>query len=50
MLGVDDAADWKMILSGTKFPAGARINVAAIIKSTSGAIGVSNALQITNNR
>ena len=49
VLGVDDATDWKMILSGSKYPAGAKLVVAAIIKSSSGAIGVSNALEITNN-
>ena len=49
VLGVDDAADWKMILSGAKYPAGAKLTVAAIIKSSSGAIGVSNAIEITNN-
>lgn len=49
VLGVDDAADWKMILSGNKYPAGAKLTVAAIIKSTSGAIGISNAIEITNN-
>ena len=49
VLGVDDAADWKMILSGSKYPAGAKLTVAAIIKSSSGAIGVSNAIEITNN-
>jgi hypothetical protein len=48
VLGVDDAADWKMILSGAKYPSGAKLNVAAIVKSTSGAIGISNAIQITN--
>ena len=48
VLGVDDAADWKMILSGSKYPSGAKLNVAAIVKSTSGAIGISNAVQITN--
>jgi hypothetical protein len=49
VLGVDDAADWKMILSGAKYPAGAKLTVAAIIKSSSGAIGVSNAIEVTNN-
>jgi hypothetical protein len=49
VLGVDDAADWKMILSGNMYPAGAKLTVAAIIKSTSGAIGISNAIEITNN-
>jgi hypothetical protein len=48
VLGVDDSADWKMILSGDKFTSGAKINIAAIVKSTSGAIGISNAIQITN--
>ena len=48
VLGVDDSIDWKMILSGAKFPSGAKINVAAVVKSTSGAIGISNAIQITN--
>lgn len=48
VLGVDDSQDWKMILSGSKFASGAKINIAAIVKSTSGAIGISNALQITN--
>jgi hypothetical protein len=48
VLGVDDSADWKMILSGGKFTNGAKINIAAIVKSTSGAIGISNAIQITN--
>jgi len=48
VLGVDDSADWKMILSGAKFTSGAKINIAAIVKSTSGAIGISNAIQITN--
>jgi glycosidase len=48
VLGVDDSADWKMILEGSKFASGAKINVAAIVKSTSGAIGISNAIQITN--
>ena len=48
VLGVDDSADWKMILSGAKYPTAAKINVAAIVKSTSGAIGISNAIQITN--
>ena len=49
ILGVDDAADWKMILSGAKYPSGAKLTVAAIIKSSSGAIGISNAIEITNN-
>jgi glycosidase len=48
VLGVDDSFDWKMILQGSKYPAGAKINIAAIVKSTSGAIGISNAIQITN--
>ncbi|MEY3856143.1 MAG: hypothetical protein RJA45_613, partial [Actinomycetota bacterium] len=48
VLGVDDSMDWKMILQGSKFASGAKINVAAIVKSTSGAIGISNAIQITN--
>ena len=48
VLGVDDSLDWKMILLGAKYPSGAKINVAAIVKSTSGAIGISNAIQITN--
>ena len=48
VLGVDDSVDWKMILDGSKFTSGAKINVAAIVKSTSGAIGISNAIQITN--
>jgi glycosidase len=48
VLGVDDSADWKMILSGDKFTSGAKINIAAIVKSTTGAIGISNAIQITN--
>mgnify|MGYP000432057467 CR=1 FL=1 len=48
VLGVDDSMDWKMILEGSKFASGAKINVAAIVKSTSGAIGISNAIQITN--
>ncbi len=49
VLGVDDASDWKMILSGAKYPAGAKLTVAAIIKSSSGAIGISNAVEVTNN-
>jgi alpha-amylase len=48
VLGVDDSPDWKMILDGAKFANGAKINIAAIVKSTSGAIGISNAIQITN--
>jgi hypothetical protein len=48
VLGVDDASDWKMILSGAKYRSGAKLTVAAIIKSTSGAIGISNAIEITN--
>jgi hypothetical protein len=48
LLGVDDSIDWKMILSGAKYPAGAKLTIAAIVKSTSGAIGISNALQVTN--
>lgn len=49
VLGVDDASDWKMILSGAKYPAGAKLTVAAIINSSSGAIGISNAVEVTNN-
>ena len=48
LLGVDDSIDWKMILSGAKYPAGAKLTIAAIVKSTSGAIGISNAIQVTN--
>jgi hypothetical protein len=48
VLGVDDSIDWKMILSGAKYPAGAKLTLAAIVKSTSGAIGVSNPIQLTN--
>ena len=50
VLGVDDAFDWKMLLDGNKFPAGAKLTLAAIVKSSSGAIGISNAIQVTNNR
>lgn len=50
VLGVDDAFDWKMILDGSKYANGAKITVAAIVKSSSGAIGVSNAITVTNNR
>lgn len=49
VLGVDDAQDWKMILTGANYTAGAKITIAAIVKSSSGAIGVSNAVEITNN-
>jgi hypothetical protein len=49
VLGVDDASGWKMILSGAKYPAGAKFTVAAIIKSSSGAIGISNAIEVTNS-
>ncbi|MCX6497129.1 MAG: alpha-amylase family glycosyl hydrolase [Rhodoluna sp.] len=48
VLGVDDSIDWKMILSGAKYPAGSKLTVAAIVKSTSGGIGVSNPIQLTN--
>jgi glycosidase len=48
VLGVDDSIDWKMILSGAKYPAGAKLTIAAIVKSTTGAIGVSSAIQVTN--
>jgi hypothetical protein len=50
VLGVDDSFDWKMILDGNKYPNGAKLTIAAIVKTTSGAIGVSNAIQVTNNR
>ena len=50
VLGVDDAMDWKMILDGTKYANGATLTVAAIVKTTTGAIGISNAIQVTNNR
>jgi hypothetical protein len=49
VLGVDDAQDWKMILTGANYTAGAKITIAAIVKSSSGAIGISNAVEITNN-
>jgi hypothetical protein len=49
VLGVDDSIGWKMILDGRKFTAGAKLTVAAIVKSTSGAIAVSNPIQVTNN-
>ena len=48
VLGVDDSADFKMILDGSKFGAGTKLTVAAIIRSSSGAIGVSNAVQVSN--
>jgi hypothetical protein len=48
VLGVDDSYDWKMILTGSRFSSGAKINIAAIVVSSSGAIGISNAVQITN--
>lgn len=48
VLGVDDSIDWKMILSGAKYPADAKITLAAIVKSTSGAISVSNPIQLSN--
>jgi glycosidase len=48
VLGVDDSIDWKMLLSGAKYPAGAKITLAAIVKSTSGAVNVSNAIQLIN--
>jgi hypothetical protein len=50
VLGVDDSMSWKMILDGDKYPNGAKLTVAAVVKSSSGAIGVSNAIQVTNNR
>ena len=50
VLGIDDSIDWKMILDGNKYQNGATLTVAAIVKTTSGAIGVSNAIQVTNNR
>ena len=50
VLGVDDSPSWKMILDGNKFANGSKITVAAVIKTTSGQVGVSNAIQITNNR
>ena len=50
VLGVDDSFDWKMILDGSKYANGAKLTVAAIVKSSSGAIGVSNAITVTNNR
>jgi len=48
VLGVDDSIDWKMILSGAKYPAGAKLTLAAIVKSTSGGVSVSNPIQLTN--
>jgi hypothetical protein len=38
-----------MILTGANYTAGAKITIAAIVKSSSGAIGVSNAVDITNS-
>ncbi|MEY2816245.1 MAG: hypothetical protein RJA78_821 [Actinomycetota bacterium] len=48
VLGVDDSYDWKMILTGSRFSSGAKINIAAVVVSSSGAMGISNAVQITN--
>ncbi len=49
VLGVDDAPDWKMILTGANYTDGAKITIAAIVKSSSGGIGISNAVDITNS-
>jgi glycosidase len=48
VLGVDDSIDWKMILAGAKYPSGAKLTLAAIVKSTSGGVSVSNPIQLTN--
>jgi hypothetical protein len=50
VLGVDDSIGWKMILDGSKFASGAQLTVAAIVKTTSGEIGISNPIRVTNNR
>jgi len=50
VLGVDDSIDFKMILDGSKYPTGATLTIAAIVKSTSGAIGISNAVAVTNQK